>query len=304
MQSNRISYPSSVWLALAAVYVIWGSTYLGIRFAIESIPPFFMAGSRFLVSGLLLYAFARWKGASRPTGRHWRSATVIGFYLILVGNGGVTWAEQKVPSGVTALLVGTVPLWMAVLEGLGPKGRRPGWKEWTGIALGMTGIGLLVSSRESFGAGPSNLWAWLLLVGTSLAWSYGSLLTRSAAMPSSALLGTAMEMLTGGILQLGVGFILGEQEHFHFSSISTPSIQAWGYLTLVGSLAGFTSYIWVLQKATAGLASTYAFVNPVIAVFLGWFLGGEILTPVLFLAGGLIVTAVVLIVLAQKNGQN
>ena len=284
---------------MGSVYVVWGSTYLGIRFAIETIPPFFMAGTRFITAGLLLYVFSRLTGASRPTWVHWKSTAHISFFLLVVANGGVSWAEQRVSSGVTALLVGTVPLWIALLQWVWKGGERPGWKIWVGIGLGLSGIVLLVFSKGEVGASPVETWGSLLLVGTSLAWAYGSLYARTAALPSSALLATAMEMLTGGVMQMGVGFLLGEESQFHFSNITLHSGGAWVYLTLIGSLVGFTSYIWVLQKATPALASTYAFVNPVIAVFLGWLLAGESVTPPVCLAAGLIVGAVVLITMGS-----
>lgn len=300
MKNDKNPYPLSVWLALAAVYVIWGSTYLAIRFAIETIPPFLMAGARFVVSGLLLYGFMRWKGEARPKPIHWRSAAFIGFFLILVANGGVSWAELRVPSGITALLVGIVPLWMALLQWMWKKEAQPGWKVWTGVALGTLGITLLVFSKGDQGSGPVEPFAALFLVGTSLAWSFGSLYARSAPLPSSALLATSMEMITGGAMQLGAGILFGEAAHFHLSQMTALSLGSWAYLTLIGSLVGFTSYIWVLQKSTPALASTYAFVNPVIAVFLGWLLAGEVLTPSLFVAAGFIVAAVVLITLAPR----
>ncbi len=297
MKSPKTSYPPSVWLALACVYVVWGSTYLAIRFAIATIPPFLMAGTRFLSSGLLLYFLMRWKGDKKPRFDHWRSATIISFFLIVVANGGVSWMEQKVPSGITALLVGTVPLWMVLLEWASKGGKRPGLATWCGIFLGMLGIILLVFSRQSPGELQVNPWSAACLVFTSLSWAYGSLYARSAALPSSALLATSMEMITGGVMQLLVGLGLGEAGQFHYSQMTSSSLEAWIYLTLIGSLVGFTSYIWVLQKSTPELASTYAFVNPVIAVFLGWLWAGESVTPSLFLSSVLIVAAVVLITL-------
>jgi len=306
MIKSRDNYPASVWVALFSVYLVWGSTYLGIRFAIETIPPFLMAGGRFVASGLLLYAVMRWSGVPRPEARHWKSTFVVSVFLILIGNGGVTWAEQKVPSGITALLVGTVPLWMVILEYFWKGEARPGLKIWAGILLGLGGIGLLVFSRS--GEGPLQvdpLYA-LLLVGTSLAWAFGSLTARSAPLPSSALLATAMEMILGGLLQLVFGFLIGEATGFHFSQVTSYSAWAWVYLALVGSLIGFPSYIWVLQKSTPALASTYAYVNPVIAVFLGWALAHESLTGKTLAAGGLIVVAVVLITLdsGKKKGRD
>lgn len=298
MKNRPISHPLNVWIALILVYLIWGSTYLAIRFAIASIPPFLMAGMRFLISGIFLYLFMRWKGEKRPSLSHWKSAVIIGFFLILVANGGVSWAEQKVSSGMAALLVGTVPLWMVFLEWLLKKGTRPGISSWIGVLLGFSGIALLVFSKAGSGnLETSPLWA-LLLVATSAAWSYGSLYARSAPLPASPLLATSLEMITGGVLQLITGFLLGEPAHFHLSQITLSSGEAWIYLTFIGSLVGFTSYIWVLQKSTPELASTYAFVNPVIAVFLGWLLAGEALTPSLFVATALIVAAVILITLS------
>lgn len=301
MQSQKPPYPPSLWIALALVYVVWGSTYLAIRIAVQTFPPFFMAGARFLVSGILLYGWMRLRGTPRPSGTHWKSAAIIGFFLLAAANGGVSWAEQRVPSGMTALLVATVPLWMVLLEWAWKKGDRPGPGIWTGLCLGFAGITVLVFSRPGSGAFRVDpLWA-LLLVATSLSWSFGSLYARSARLPSSVFLATSMEMIAGGLLLLGGGFLSGEGREFHFSSLSAPSFGAWLYLSLVGSLVGFTSYIWVLQKATPDLASTYAFVNPVIAVFLGWLVAGEPLTPPLFLAAGLIVSAVVLITRVSKK---
>ncbi len=299
MRSQKTIYPLSVWLALISVYLVWGSTYLAIRFSIETIPPYFMAGTRFLLSGVILYTFTGFK--VRPRLVYWKSAFFVGFFLLVVANGGVSWAEQKVPSGITALLVGTVPLWVVLLQWGWKKKGLPDWKIGWGIVLGLAGITLLVFSRDSLGPKPVDLWSSLFLVGTSLSWAYGSLLSREVPLPPSPLLATSMEMIAGGLMQIGVGFLLGEQKEFHFSAITLHSLNAWIYLTLIGSLVGFTSYIWVLQKATPALASTYAFVNPVIAVFLGWILAGEAVTPPLFFAAGFIVAAVVLITIASHK---
>lgn len=242
------------------------------------------------------------RGKATPT-RSLESAAVVSFFLIVVANGGVSWVEQKVPSGITALLVGTVPLWMVILEWAGKGGQRPRISTWCGIILGMLGIILLAFSHRGPGELQVNPWGAACLVFTSLSWAYGSLYARSASLPSSALLATSMEMITGGVMQLFVGVGLGEFSQFHPAQMTISSIEAWVYLTLIGSLVGFTSYIWVLQKSTPELASTYAFVNPIIAVFLGWLWAGETLTPSLFLSAFLIVTAVILITLnkGRKN---
>src|SRR5581483_1298195 len=280
VKSQKTAYPPSVWLALLSVYLVWGSTYLGIRLAVASIPPFLMAGTRFLVSGVLLFLLMMGRGEKKPTVSQWRSATIIGFLLIVVANGGVSWIEQKVPSGITALLVGTVPLWIVILEWLGRKGNRPGIQVWAGIILGLLGIALLVFGRKEPGELEVNPLGAAGLVCTSFVWALGSLYARKAELPPSALLATSMEMIMGGILQLIVALGLGEFSRFHPLQVTVLSFEAWIYLTLVGSMVGFTSYIWVLQKSNPELASTYAFVNPVIAVLLGWLFAGEQLTPI------------------------
>lgn len=303
MKSQKAPYPLNVWAALGILYVVWGSTYLAIRFAVESIPPFLMAGTRFVTAGLLLYAWARLRGAPRPTLAHWKSAGVIGLFLLVLSNGGVCWAEQKVASGVASLLVATVPLWMAILQWSWKAEAKPGGKAWLGIGLGLAGLAVLVFSRGGVGAGAVDPWNALLLAGASLCWSVGSLYARSAVLPDSAFLATSMEMLAGGAMQWGVGLLLGEASRFHPAAVTTQSLQSLVYLTLVGSLLGFTSFIWVLQKSNPTLASTYAFVNPVIAVFLGCFWGGETLSGPVFLAASLIVAAVTLIILSSGPGK-
>lgn len=291
-----------VWLALGLVYVVWGSTYLAIGFAIKTLPPFLMAGARFTVSGAILLVFLLLQGIPWPPLRHWRSAGIVGFLLLTVANGGVCWVERWVPSGVTALLVGTVPLWIALLMALGPQGQKPSFSIWAGISLGFLGILLLVLTKPGGTGAPVNPWGALGLVGTSLVWAIGSLYSRKADLPASPLMGTALEMILGGFFQLVVALLLGEFGQFHPALVSAGSWEAWVYLTLIGSLVGFTSYIWVLQRATPELASTYAFVNPIIAVFLGWLLAGETLTGSLFLAAGSIVGAVVLVAWGSRKG--
>jgi drug/metabolite transporter (DMT)-like permease len=289
-------------LALGLVYVVWGSTYLAIGFAIKTLPPFLMAGARFMASGALLFVFLLLRGVPWPSLRHWKSAGIVGFLLITVANGGVCWIERWVPSGVTALLVGTVPLWIALLMALGPQGQKPSLSIWAGISLGFLGIVLLVLAKPGESGASVNLWGALGLVGTSLVWAIGSLYSRKADLPASPLMGTALEMILGGFFQLVVALLLGEFGQFHPALVSSGSWEAWVYLTLIGSLVGFTSYIWVLQRATPELASTYAFVNPIIAVFLGWLLAGETLTGSLFLAAGFIVGAVVLVAWGSRKG--
>jgi drug/metabolite transporter (DMT)-like permease len=285
--------------AFGAVYLIWGSTYLAIRLAIDTLPPLTMAGTRFLVAGTLLYIWARWRGARRgaprPAAIHWRSATIVGGLMLLGGNGGVTWAEQRVPTGLVALLIGSVPLWMALLEAVRRGGTRPGGRTILGLVLGFGGVAWLVGpSRLAGGPGIDLLGAGVVLVG-SLAWAAGSLYSRQAPLPAGPLLGTGMEMLAGGALLLLAGGLSGEWQRLDLAAVSPRSLLAFGYLVVFGSIVAFTAYLWLLRNTTPARVSTYAYVNPLVAVFLGWAVLGEALTAQVALAAVVILAGVVLI---------
>jgi drug/metabolite transporter (DMT)-like permease len=287
-----------VALALGCVYLIWGSTYLAIRIAIETLPPLLMVGVRYVLAGGLLYGWARLRGAARPPAIQWRSAAVIGGLMLLVGNGGVAWAEQRVSSGVAALLASTVPLWMMLFERLRRGGARPGPRVVAGLALGFAGIVLLVRPGAHFAVAPAG--AAVLLVG-SLCWSFGSLYSRHAPLPASPLLATGMQMLAGGVLMIFAGVALGEPARLALAAVSLRSFLAFAYLVVFGALIGFTAYIWLLRVAPPALVSTYAYVNPVVAVFLGWALGGEPLTARTLAAAAVILTGVALITSARAG---
>lgn len=288
--------------AFAAVYLIWGSTYLAIRVAVESLPPLLMAGARFVTAGVLMYAFLRWRGAARPTATHWRSATVVGALLLLGGNGLVVWAAQFVPSGVTALLVATVPLWMVVLNAVWPGGSRPRWREIAGLFIGFVGLIALVWPGLAALSDPSDSYFQRIdlagaaaLVLASLSWAIGSLHSRRAALPADPLLSTAMQMICGGALQALVGLTLGELGRFDLAAVSWRSGVAWVYLMVFGSWVAFSAYVWLLRVVSPAKAATYAYVNPAVAVLLGWLVLGEPLSVLTLAAMGLIVAAVVLI---------
>ncbi|MCG3119242.1 MAG: putative inner membrane transporter YedA [bacterium] len=281
--------------AFAAVYLIWGSTYLAIRIAIETIPPFLMAGIRFLIAGAILYVWARWRGTPPPRRAHWLAAAIVGGLLLVGGNGGVVWAEQRVPSGLTALLIATVPLWMALLNWLRPGGVKPDNGVIAGLALGFIGIMLLVGPGELAGGHHVDSLGAAVLIVASLSWAAGSLYSRRAQLPASPLLTTGMEMLTGGALLLIAGSLAGEWTRFELSALSVRSSLALTYLIVFGALIGFTAYIWLLRVSTPARASTYAYVNPVVAIFLGWALASEPLTARTLLAAAIIVAAVVVI---------
>jgi drug/metabolite transporter (DMT)-like permease len=289
-----------IWIALGLVYVVWGSTYLAIRVADRTIPPFLMAGVRFLVAGGLLFAWSAGRRGQVPDrlgARQWVAATVIGALLLGGGNGGVVWAEQRVPSGITALLIATVPLWMAVLSALLDRrwiaGRVVG-----GVVVGFAGTALLVHAAGSRAGRVSGVGVAVALVG-AIAWALGSVLSQRLALPRRPLVATAMEMLCGGAVLVLMGLVAGELHGFHPGRVSFESFAGFLYLIVFGSWVGFTAYVWLLKNTTTSLVSTYAYVNPVIAVLLGWALLNERITGLTLLAAVLIVGAVALIVLAQ-----
>lgn len=278
--------------AYAAVYLVWGSTYLGIRFAVETIPPLLMAGFRFVVAGSVLYGVLRLRGAQRPSGRQWAGAALVGALMVAVGNGAVSWAEQVIPSGVAALLVATVPLWIAAFEALRVR-EWPSGRTWAGIALGILGVALLVGKPEGWEGGTAAVVAALAVVGASWAWAAGSVLSRAVARPASALLAASMHMLVGGAALVVAGAVAGER--VSLEAVSVASALAWGYLVVFGSLIGFTTYVWLLQVDAPARVATYAYVNPLIAVLLGWALAAEPLTARVVAAGAAVVAAVALI---------
>ncbi|NUO79207.1 drug/metabolite exporter YedA [candidate division KSB1 bacterium] len=286
--------------AFAAVYLIWGSTYLGIRIAIETIPPFLMAGVRFLLAGAILYVWLRFTGVAKPTLAQWRSATLIGALLLLIGNGGVTWAEQTVPSGIAALVVATVPLWMVVLDWIWYGMKRPNSITMIGIGLGLTGMMVLIGlgdvRSERFDA-----FGLAALFFATMAWATGSLHSRKVNLPKSPFMSTAMQMLCGGGLLFLAGLLSGEASTFSFSALSTRSLVALAYLAIFGSLIAFTAYVWLLRVTTPARVSTYAYVNPVIALILGYAFASEALTPRSILAAAIIVAAVVLIIVNRAQ---
>lgn len=287
-----------VIIAFGLVYVVWGSTYLAIRVGIESFPPLLLAGSRHLLTGLILYPLLRWKTGVRPTAAHWRMSFITGSLLLFIGNGGVCLAEQTVPSGVTALLVATVSLWMVLVDWLRPGGTRPGPRVVAGLLLGFGGLALLVGPKNLGGSGRVDPFGVAILVLASLAWASGSVYSKHAGGPGSPLLGVAMQSLAGGFCLWMAGIVSGEVGALHFEAISMRSWVALGYLIVFGSMVGFTAYIYILKKSTATRVATYAFVNPVVALFLGWLLIGESIALRTVIAAAVILTAVLLVITA------
>jgi drug/metabolite transporter (DMT)-like permease len=302
---NASSHPPrparwKVLLAFACVYLIWGSTYLAIRWAIEDIPPFLMAGMRNLSAGVALSVWALAHGARWPRGAEWRSAALIGGLMLLGGNGSVTWSEQRIPSGLAALLVSFVPLWMALLQGIGG-GPKPGRRAWAGVFIGLLGIAILVGPESLAGGGRADLLAAGVLVCGSLAWASGSLIGRRHPTSPSPLLGAGLQMVAGGALLLVAGTLAGEPARFDPALVHPRAWLAMGYLAVFGSIVGFTAYVWLMRVSSPSRAATYAFVNPVVAVLLGWALAGEPLGARTLMAAAVIVGAVALIVLAPRR---
>ena len=284
-----------ILMAFAAVYLIWGSTYLGIKFAIETIPPFVMSGLRFLIAGGILYAFARWRGAPKPTASDVRTSAITGVLMVTFGNGAVVWSEQTVPSGIAALIVSLVPIWMVLIDWLRPRGVRPRLPVFVGLGLGIVGIVFLIGPSAIVGRGhvPA-AGAFVLLLG-GLSWAFGSIITRGGARPRSALLTTALQMSAGGVAFMVMAATLGELRDFSFSAIAAPSLVALLYLIFFGALVAYTAYVYLLGNVSAAKASTYAYVNPVVAVILGWAVAREPIGPRTVIAAAIILAGVAII---------
>jgi drug/metabolite transporter (DMT)-like permease len=279
-------------IAFLAVYVFWGMTYLAMRVAVEDIPPYLMAGSRFVLAGALLYAWARRRGDRPPTRKQWRAAVVVGAFLLLGGNASVAWAEQWVPSGLAALLIGVMPIWMVALDWL-RSGSRPSKQVVAGLLLGAVGVGLLVLPQG--GGNGIDLLGAAALVLAAASWAWGSVISRSAPLPPSPFLATSMEMIAGGVGCLVVAAIAGELQDFSVAQVSGRAALAWLFLVVFGSLVAFTAYIWLLGVTSIAKAGTYAYVNPIVAVILGWAVLGERITARTVIAAIVILVGVALV---------
>ena len=287
---------TKIWIALLALYIVWGSTYLAIRFAVETIPPFMHASLRFLISGAILYAWRRMAGDEAPTLSNWKSAAIVGAALLLGGNGLVAWAEQTVPSGIAALMISTSPFWLVLFEAFRSGGGKPTSQAILGLIIGFGGVFLLIGPAEILGTtGSFDTFGIILLLLAPIFWSMGSIYARGADMPRSTLLGTGMEMLTGAVALFIVSLVKGELSGFSFGNVSIQSWLGLIYLITFGSLVGFVSYGYLLHNAPVSLLSTYAYVNPVVAVFLGWLLANEELNARMGIASAIIIGSVILI---------
>jgi len=299
---HRATRPSNaaLWAAIVVVWLSWGTTYLGIRWAVETIPPWLMAGTRFAIAGVLLYAWARWwRGVPRPTGAQWRAAFAIGCLMLVGGNGLLVWAERTVPSGLAALVIGASPFYFAVLDWGVFRGPRPGRLVTLGLVVGLAGLAVLVG--PDLGTRGVRTAGLVALLVANFGWVFGSLYSRQADTPPSPVLATAMQMLGGSVALLAVSGLLGEWRGLTLAQVSPRSAWSVGWLIVVGSWLGWSAYTVTLRHAPTALASTYAFVNPVVAVVVGWALGGETVGPRMLVASAIVIAGVILVTFGSRR---
>lgn len=292
-----------ILIAFAIVYLVWGSTYLGIRVAVETIPPFILAASRSLFAGAILFAFARWRrrntapAPQRPSAAAWRTAFIMGFLMFVMGNALLSWAETRIDSGLAALIVGAIPLWVVVMARLNPYGakREITLQKFVGVVVGIAGLGMLVwpGSATTAGVRMDPLAIGLLMLG-SLGWAWGTVISPSLAHSGDKLEGSAMTMLAGGAMILIPATLKGEFAQLHPDLISGRSIAAWVYLVIFGSMIAYSAYVYLVASCEASTVATYALVNPIVAVFLGWLFVGEVVTSRMVLATIVIVAGLAL----------
>jgi len=293
---------SALLTAFTTIYLVWGSTYLGIRVAIETLPPFLMAGARFLIAGGLLAGWLALNRGFRTNARQWRDNAIIGTFLLLGGNGLVAWAEQTIPSGLTALVIGSQPLLMVLTEWAWRGGRRPTLLTGVGLLLGFLGVAWLAAPWESAAAGGLNLGGVTAILVAGVFWAFGSIYGRHVREPAEPLTAAAMQMLCGGVALMLTALAHGDFRGFSPAAVSMHSWLAFGYLIVAGSLVGFSTFVWLMKHSTPARVSTYAYVNPLVAVFLGWLILGEPVTARTLAAAAVIVVSVA--VITTQRGRN
>lgn len=293
---------SALLLAFAAIYLIWGSTYLAIRVAVGTMPPFLMAGARFLIAGALLFSWLKLRGAAWPSAHQWRANAIIGTFLLLGGNGAVVWAEQFVPSGITALLIGVGPLFIVLTEWAWPRGARPTVTTMVALLLGFAGVAWLAAPWESAARSGINPAGVAAILAGCVFWGIGSIYSRHAKHGADPFLASSLQMLGGGAALTLTALFHGDFAAFNFAAVSAASWKAFLYLIGAGSLVGFSTFVWLMKHSTPARVATYAYVNPVVAVFLGWLLLHEPINPRTLVAAVIIVAAVVIITVEKTRG--
>ena len=293
--NNKIA----IIVGFAVIYLVWGSTYLAIKYAIDTLPPFLMMGVRFWIAGVILYAWMVYKGHGRVTTGEWTSATIMAITMIALGTGVVAWVEEYLPSGLTCLLLSVSPIWMVFIEALIPGGHKPGIAAFSGIMCGLVGVFVLVGPQS-----PGSEMPWipmLVLLVSSFFWSIGSLYARHQKNGGNPLKMTSLQMILGGLMLLIMGMVKGEGAHLAGATISMTSIGALVYLITFGSLLVFPTYVWLMKKTGPGLVGTHAYVNPVVALFLGWLFAGEVINLAVIIASVLILASIVLLAIDNRR---
>ena len=300
VRSIPLSARTKIALAFAAIYLIWGSTFLATRYAVVLIPPFFVSGTRFFVAGVVLFAYARARNKDPLTWRNWQAALLLGALFFFICHGGVSWAARHVPSGISALLMASISMWTALIEVIRRSESRPRPLVIVSLLAGFVGMALLVARPQVLaGSDVGSIGAIVVLVG-AFSWALGTVLTQKVDLPSSTILSASMQMICGGALLLILGVATGQAADFHPSHITSSALWGMLFLTFVGSLAGFTCYIWLLGQCSPTRVATYAYVNPIVALFLGWAIAGEQLTERSLLASLIVVGSVAVIISARE----
>lgn len=290
-----------ILLAFGTIYFVWGSTYLAIRIGVEQVPPFLLAAMRFLAAGILLFAWLRFRGAPSPSAREWASASLMGFLIFLVDYGCLFWAEQRVPSGIAAVVLATIPVFIALFEIIFLRTQRLTFRLALALLIGIAGVAVLVNHSFSFGEVPVNTRGAIALLVASVSWSFATILSRKLALPASKPMSAAAQMFTGGVQLLLMSLAFGEFTRFHARQVSWSAWAALLYLVIAGSIVGFTAYIWLLHYESPTRVGTYAYVNPVVAVAIGYFFGHEPIGTRTLAGMALVLVSVVAITTAPKN---
>ena len=303
MPDARTAPPSRILLvaAFAALYVIWGSTYLSVKIGVETMPPWPMIAARHSLAGMILYAVLRLGGTPAPKREHWKGGIIGGVMLLVIGNGLIAFSAHRIASGVASLVVATTPIWIVGAASTRPGGRMPLPKEWLGLALGLAGLALLggpsLAAAYRGDAGSLDVGAMGLILIGAISWSIGSVIGRDVPRPDNAFMGSALQMLSAGAVLVVGCALTGQWSLVNIAAISTRSWIALVYLILFGSLLGFTAYVWLLRVAKTSHVATYAYVNPIVALLLGASIGHEVITPMMLVAGVVTLLGVVLVVM-------